>query len=634
MGSDLSQLLGKELANFSKDVDSRKSAMKVLESYVKEMNSKSIPLFLSQLSEVRESGDSSEEYITSVYEVLLRVHGVDVVPHIDNIMEAVMKTLASSKASSFTVHQSCSKVITATARYCIHPIMAEVRKNRIIHSICNPLCEFLLASQENLSTGAALCLKALVGSDNWQFASDSLVNKVSMNVAVALEMESHQTNAHMGLVMALAKKNSLILEAYARLLLGSGLAILNAGAKEGGSQKRLSAIQMVNFLMKSLDPQSIYSELDLIIEEMLKYEFDEMAFVKGAADEALQTARRILSQKERKSVMDSTPKYKSKFVDQVNTQLRNNSGFDNQSPESQTLDSLSKSGSPVGLLNSPTQVSSDLQFGSMIVKQRVQKFEDVVDNASHKDGLFSELSDGNGSGNGSFTKSGHSMIQKVNCSGGASPHKSIEFMQDCPSNGSDSPTPGSQEEGEDGEKSPEEYSGNSNGAVPQSLTLSTQGLPSKFYIGNTHMFTAPSKHVHSCQSSSHSNSESLSENQTGMFTSSPSSDSGWSQTGSNDYHTSPVHPVRELPLKHTEQVCSDIEHIQALEQLVSLKDAAVAAAAAALEEKSMRMRAEVKFQKNSFIMVICSALFLLLALITSLLLYTDDSKKFGSVVPT
>ena len=52
--------------------------------------------------------------------------------------------------------------------------------------------------------------------------------------------------------MALGKHNSLIVEAYARLLIQSGLRILSNGIDEPNSQKRLSAIQMVNFLMKCL----------------------------------------------------------------------------------------------------------------------------------------------------------------------------------------------------------------------------------------------------------------------------------------------------------------------------------------------------------------------------------------------
>ena len=81
--------------------------------------------------------------------------------------------------------------------------------------------------------------------------------------------------------MALGKHNSLIVEAYARwLLIQSGLRILSNGIDEPNSQKRLSAIQMVNFLMKCLDPRSLlFSELGFIIKEMENCQSDQMAYI-------------------------------------------------------------------------------------------------------------------------------------------------------------------------------------------------------------------------------------------------------------------------------------------------------------------------------------------------------------------
>jgi len=267
MGRNLSPILRRELANLDKDADSRKSAMKTLKSYVKDLDSKTIPLFLAQVSENKGTGSLSGECTISLYEVLARVHGVKIVPLIDSIMSCIISTLASS-AGSFPLQQACSKVVPAIARYGIDPTTPEDKRRHIIHSLCRPLSDSLLGSQECLTSGAALCLKALVDSDNWRFASDDMVNKVCQNVAGALEEKSTQTNSHMGLVMALAKRNGLIVEAYARLLIQSGLQILTAGVAEGNSQKRLLAIQMVNFLMRSLDARSIFSELELIIQEM------------------------------------------------------------------------------------------------------------------------------------------------------------------------------------------------------------------------------------------------------------------------------------------------------------------------------------------------------------------------------
>ncbi|GJS84723.1 protein SINE1 isoform X2 [Tanacetum coccineum] len=259
------------------------------------MESKLKPFSDVQVSETKETGLTSGEYTISLYEVLARVHGTKIVPQIDNIMSTIIKTLSTS-VISFALHQACSKVVPAIARYGMDPTTPENKKRRIIYSLCKPLSDSLLSSQENLSSGAALCLKALVDSDNWRFASSELVNEVCQRVTVALE-KPMQTNSHMGLVMSLAEHNSSIVEAYARLLIWSGIKILNIGASEGNSQKRLVAIQMVNFLMKCLDYKCILSELDFVIEEMKKCEDDQMAFVKGAAFEATQTAKRILMEK-------------------------------------------------------------------------------------------------------------------------------------------------------------------------------------------------------------------------------------------------------------------------------------------------------------------------------------------------
>lgn len=165
MGRSLSPILRRELENLDKDADSRRSAMKALKSYVKELDSKAIPMFLAQVSQTKETGSLSGECTISLYEVLARVHGVKIVPLINSIMATIIKTLASS-AGSFPLQQACSKVVPAIARYGIDPTTPEDKKRNIIHSLCNPLSDSLLGSQESLTSGAALCLKALIDSDN------------------------------------------------------------------------------------------------------------------------------------------------------------------------------------------------------------------------------------------------------------------------------------------------------------------------------------------------------------------------------------------------------------------------------------------------------------------------------------
>ncbi|OIW06473.1 hypothetical protein TanjilG_05244 [Lupinus angustifolius] len=402
VGRALSPVLRRELENLDKDADSRKSAMRALKLYVKDLDFKTIPIFLAQVSETKETGSLSGEFTISLYEVLARVHGVKIVPMIDSILQSIVQTLASS-AGSFPLQQACSKVIPAIARYGIDPTTPEDKKRHIIHSLCKPLSDSLSSSQECLSFGAALCLKALVDSDNWRFASDEMVNKVCQNVAVALEGKSTQTNLHMGLVMALAKRNPLIVEAYARLLIRSGLRILDTGAEplEGNSQKRFAAIQMVNFLMKCLDPRSVLSEVEMVIEEMEKCQFDKMAYVKGAAFEALQTAKKVAIDKNPRRVRSHASLTVSNCSRRHDMEGDSFSGDEDHSPisfspESRTLDFFPGYESVVESPISTNQPSLNSNYERRSVNRKLWSQENGGVDVSLKDGLFSEARQRNG----------------------------------------------------------------------------------------------------------------------------------------------------------------------------------------------------------------------------------------------
>ncbi|KAL8162877.1 hypothetical protein V2J09_014366 [Rumex salicifolius] len=376
MSRNLSPVVRRELANLKKDADSRKSAMKALKSYVKDLDSKAIPFFLAQVSDTK-NGGSSGEYTISLYEVLARVHGPNIVSQIDMIMGTIIRTLAAS-AGSFPLQQACSKVVPAIARYAIEPSTPEDKKRRIIHSLCKPLSDSLLCSQETLSCGAALCLKALVDCDNWRFASDEVVNGICLKLAGALKDKVTQTNSHMGLVMSLAKRNSLVVEAYVGLYIQSGLEILNAGEKN--SQKRFSAIQMINFLMKCLDIRSTYSELELIIEEMEKCQSDQMPYVSGAAFEALQIAKKLMAEEAPK--FNGRGRYHSASGDQSPS-----SG----SPESQVLDSMGDYDSLMDSPNASSQASCNVESKMKSVNRKLWSYQNGGVDISLKDGIFSEI---------------------------------------------------------------------------------------------------------------------------------------------------------------------------------------------------------------------------------------------------
>ncbi|KAK7271081.1 hypothetical protein RJT34_26692 [Clitoria ternatea] len=429
MGRSLSPVLQREIQNLVKDVDSRKSAMRALKSYVKDLDVKTIPIFLAQVSETKETGTLSGEFTISLYEVLARVHGVNIVPMIDSIMQSIVQTLASS-AGSIPLQQACSKVVPAIARYGIDPSTPEEKRRHVIHSLCKPLSDSLSSSQESLTCGAALCLKALVDSDNWRFASDEMVNRVCQNVAVALEGKSTQTNSHMGLVMALAEHNPLIVEAYARLLIQAGLQILDAGGllMEGNSQKRLVAIQMVNYLMKYLDPRSIFSEVEHIIEVMELCHSDKMAYVKGAAFEALQTAKRIAIDKNSRCVKSPASvtgsNFSRKYYMDGDSVSSGGCSPASISPESRSLDFIHGHES---LVESPISTTQSF-YERRSVNRKLWSHENGAVDVSLKDGLFSKAEQGN-------ALLEHTMGHELSNRGGDSTEEFSGFMHKNPWNG-------------------------------------------------------------------------------------------------------------------------------------------------------------------------------------------------------
>eukprot|EP01018_Ginkgo_biloba_P024325 Gb_08088 [translate_table: standard] len=295
MGKALSPLVKQELANLDKDPASRRTAMNALRTYVELLDTKTIPLFLAQVSDSRE-GQTSRQYAISLYEVLARVHGKNIIPQISKIMGTVVKTLSSS-AGSLSLQQACARVAPAIARYSIDPMSTEAQRIGVIKDLCNPLLDVLLRKVEPLAAGAALCLQALVESENWKFASVDIVNEVCLRVTGALEEKAIQTAAHMSLVCSLAKSNCQILEPYGRSLIRAGVEILEAGVVNRNWHQRLNAVQMIKSLLKSVDIQVVGSELCSTIDTLERCSLDRTPSVRDAVAETLQTANARASQK-------------------------------------------------------------------------------------------------------------------------------------------------------------------------------------------------------------------------------------------------------------------------------------------------------------------------------------------------
>ncbi|KAF3447602.1 hypothetical protein FNV43_RR12789 [Rhamnella rubrinervis] len=210
--------------------------MEALKSHVKVLNSKSITLFLSQVSSTTKlkTAHLSALLRISLCEFVVLVHRLKIVPFINTIITTIINTLAmasSATEGSFLVQLACFKVVRVIVRYGIDPTTPPVNKMRIIKSLCDSLCHSLSgfsslkvpSNIDCLGSGAALCLRAVVDSDHWRIASEDMVTMVCIYVDAALRRRPNQTNAYMSLIMALAKFNvdSNILRKTPRMLVRS-----------------------------------------------------------------------------------------------------------------------------------------------------------------------------------------------------------------------------------------------------------------------------------------------------------------------------------------------------------------------------------------------------------------------------
>ncbi|XP_022719281.1 protein SINE1-like isoform X2 [Durio zibethinus] len=477
MGRNLSPILRRELANLDKDADSRKSAMKALKSYVRDLDSKAIPVFLAQVSETKETGCVSGEYTISLYEVLARVHGVKIVPQIDSIMSTIVKTLASS-AGSFPLQQACSKVVPAIARYGIDPTTPEDKK------------------------------------------------------------------------------------------------------------------------------RSILSEVELIMEEMEKCQSDQMAYVKGAAYEASQTAKKIAREKGSKFENSCGSVTGSNFGRRDHHSCtRNSVPTDDRSPataspESQTLDSFMEYDS---LLESPvsmTQISSNMEYDQRSVNRKLWRYDNGGVDVSLKDGLFSAVAQG------------RSICDSPSYHHELSNHES-EFK--------------------------EEFAGflhrSPRNELPRSATPSPQRSRSRINVDN--LFTTPRKLIHSLQDPTDLNSDYCGK-QSRRFRSPSSEKFGWGPTTNhNNFRHGMIYEV-----KGNGHLCNDGEAFQGISESVSSTDDGPADVhvqgsheAVPVNKTETQEFHNVKVRKKKASKMFFGLLFVIVAVLTSLL-WTEVQDESFYVVPT
>ncbi|CAN6849190.1 protein SINE2-like [Brassica napus] len=110
MGRNLGSAFRQELADLDKDPDTNKTAMSNLRTILKDLDSKALHVFLTQISETKEIGSDSGGYTVSLFEDLTRSHGVKIAPHVETIMPVIVRTL-SSCGGALSVQQACSKAV-------------------------------------------------------------------------------------------------------------------------------------------------------------------------------------------------------------------------------------------------------------------------------------------------------------------------------------------------------------------------------------------------------------------------------------------------------------------------------------------------------------------------------------------
>ncbi|XP_047046177.1 protein SINE1-like [Lolium rigidum] len=267
-----------------------------LKLYVKELDANTLPPFLARLCDPDKPCRYTEEEVLCVFETAAEVHGCNIVQHISRIVSTIIRIMSSATGSLHSV--GCSKVICAISRYGLDPLGTEQEKSGIISSLCSPLSGWLMSSNECVSSGSALCVTALIQSNNWQFASHELINDICLKVSGALEEVHCQTISHLGLVVALLKQNWLTLEPYGRSLIRSGLSILDESTKESNSQMVISSIQMIHSIMKNLDLSIISSEISSIIQAMERLQDDSIPEISTPAFQAAETAKKLCRQED------------------------------------------------------------------------------------------------------------------------------------------------------------------------------------------------------------------------------------------------------------------------------------------------------------------------------------------------
>ncbi|KAG0565249.1 hypothetical protein KC19_8G176200 [Ceratodon purpureus] len=287
----LSPLVKQDLAKLDTDGDTRRIAIKSLKLFVEQLDSSTLPRFISQIAESRESG-GTRSYAISLYEEVARVHGKLVIPHISKVVGSLVRS--SSASGSFPQLQlACARVTAALARYGIDSGTSQEDAEKIMQEICAPLTDALAGKLEPVAANAAACIHALVETEQWKYTHEEVVHEVCQRTTVALSEKPTRTAAHMQLACILASANPDTLSIYGASLLRAGEDTLKVPANSW--QLRKAAAKLLQSVLTILDKETLETELQSALHALDTCRLDKMPHVRAAVSEALHTAKMLAS---------------------------------------------------------------------------------------------------------------------------------------------------------------------------------------------------------------------------------------------------------------------------------------------------------------------------------------------------
>lgn len=115
--------------------------------------------------------------------------------------------------------------------------------------------------------GAAICMQALVESEEWKHAPADLVSEVCHRTTIALGDKSTRTVAHLQLARSLATMNPGTLNVYGACLLHAAEEVLSASGYSW--QHRKCAAKMAQAVLAIVDRETLALEFHAITQVSL-----------------------------------------------------------------------------------------------------------------------------------------------------------------------------------------------------------------------------------------------------------------------------------------------------------------------------------------------------------------------------